>query len=119
MPLLPQLAAVLHLLPQVHVPVLPLQHCEEGDSAAEGLSWRIRVQRGVTRYAVQEVSGLHHLPPPAAWDLSFIMFNTKACVYNIMDFLQSPVSPSPCPQCRQITASLSGVRHLSPVTTRV
>ena len=50
--------------------------------------------------------------PPAASALSNIMSNTKAWVYNIMDFLQSPVSPSPCPQCRQITASLSGVRHL-------
>ena len=37
----------------------------------------------------------------------------KANVYTIIDFLQSPVSPSPWAQCRQITASLSGVRHLS------
>ena len=45
--------------------------------------------------------------------LSLYHLLIKANVYTFMDFLQSPVSPSPWAQCRQITASLSGVRHLS------
>ena len=45
--------------------------------------------------------------------LSLYHLLIKAAVYTFMDFLQSPVSPSPWAQCRQITASLSRVRHLS------
>ena len=44
--------------------------------------------------------------------ISIMFILNKADVYTIMDFLQSPESPPPWAQCRQVTASISGVRHL-------
>ena len=65
------------------------------------------------------IGALSHLATAPSFIYIVFILN-KADVYTIMDFLQSPESPSPWAQCRQITASLSGVRHLRAVyTTRV
>ena len=57
------------------------------------------------------IGALSHLATAPSFIYIVFILN-KADVYTFMDFLQSPESPSPWAQCRQITASLSGVRHL-------